>query len=164
MYPNAGSSQCCENYLGKEAKAVGSEATFIGAPGTVPRTAAEVVGLLDGNGRGLGKDDPHFPARVLHLSAEELRLIGNDPQALARYPQHVRDRYAKNVPLKNGRELGEANLVWAATLHPERKNRGTDAGVPGEKKEGLQPPSTGWFRPATPTRKARATLGSGRPV
>jgi hypothetical protein len=34
--------------------------------------------------------------------------------------------------------LGEPNLVWAAIIHDERKNRGTDEGVQGEKKEGLQ--------------------------
>jgi hypothetical protein len=34
--------------------------------------------------------------------------------------------------------LGEPNLVWAATIHDERKNRGTDEGKQGEKKDGLQ--------------------------
>jgi len=138
MYNNAGSSQRCANYLVQEAKEAGGEATFFGAPGSEPRTAAEVVEMLDGNVKGLGKDDPKFHSLVLSPSADELLLIGNDPKALESYTQNVMDLYAKNFTLKNGKELGEANLVWAATIHQERKNRGTDEGVQGEKKEGLQ--------------------------
>lgn len=138
VYNNAGSSQRCANYLVKEAKEAGGEASFFGAPGTEPKTAAEVVAMLDGNVKGLGKDDPKFHSLVLSPSADELLLIGNDPKALESYTQNVMDLYAKNFNLKNGKELGEANLVWAATIHQERKNRGTDDGVQGEKKEGLQ--------------------------
>lgn len=122
----------------KEAKETGGEASFFGAPGTEPKTAGEVVEMLDGNVKGLGKDDPKFHSLVLSPSADELLLIGNDPKALESYTQNVMDLYAKNFNLKNGKELGESNLVWAATIHQERKNRGTDEGVQGEKKEGLQ--------------------------
>jgi hypothetical protein len=48
------------------------------------------------------------------------------------------DLYAKNFKLKSGKELGEGDLVWAAVIHQERKNRGTDEGVQGENKPGLQ--------------------------
>lgn len=138
VYNNAGSSLRCANYLVKEAKEAGGEASFFWAPGTAPKTAAEVVEMLDGNVKGLGKDDPKFHSLVLSPSADELLLIGNDPKALESYTQNVMDLYAKNFALKNGKELGEANLVWAATIHQERTNRGTDEGVQGEKKEGLQ--------------------------
>ena len=138
VYNNAGSSQRCASYLAKEAKEAGGEVTFFGAPGTEARTAAEVVELLDGNVKGLGKDDPKFHSLVLSPSADELLLIGNNSQALEEYTQNVMDLYAKNFTLKNGRELGETNLVWAATIHQERTNRGTDEGVQGEKKDGLQ--------------------------
>ena len=135
VYNNAGSSQRCAAYLVKEA---GGEATFFGAPGTEAKTAAEVVEMIDGNVKGLGKDDPKFHSLVLSPSADELLLIGNNPKALEEYTQNVMDLYARNFNLKNGKELGELNLVWAATIHQERKNRGTDEGVQGEKKEGLQ--------------------------
>ncbi|WP_022826200.1 DUF5712 family protein [Hymenobacter norwichensis] len=138
VYNNNGSSQRCANYLVKEAKEAGGEATFFGAPGTEPKTADEVVKMLDGNVKGLGKDDPKFHSLVLSPSADELLLIGNNPKALEEYTQNVMDLYAKNFKLKNGKELGEADLVWAATIHQERKNRGTDEGMQGEKKEGLQ--------------------------
>ena len=94
--------------------------------------------MLDGNVKGLGKDDPKFHSLVLSPSADELLLMGNNPKALEQYTRNVMDLYAKNFTLKNGKELGEANLVWAATIHQERKNRGTDEGVQGEKKDGLQ--------------------------
>lgn len=138
VYNNNGSSQRCANYLVQEAKESGEEARFFGTPGSGYRTADEVVAMLDGNVKGLGKDDPKFHSLVLSPSKDELLLIGNNPQALEQYTQNVMDLYAKNFNLKNGRELGEQNLVWAAIIHQERKNRGTDEGVQGEKKDGLQ--------------------------
>jgi len=138
VYSNAGSARRCANYLVKEAKETGEAAVFFGAPGTEPRTADEVVALLDGNVKGLGKEAAKFHSLVLSPSADEQRLIGGDPLALERYTQNVMDLYAKNFKLKNGQSLGESDLVWAATVHHERANRGTDPGVQGEKKEGLQ--------------------------
>ena len=138
VYNNNGSSQRCANYLVQEAKESGEEARFFGTPGSGYRTADEVVAMLDGNVKGLGKDDPKFHSLVLSPSKDELLLIGNNPKALEQYTQNVMDLYAKNFNLKNGRELGEQNLVWAAIIHEERKNRGTDEGVQGEKKDGLQ--------------------------
>jgi hypothetical protein len=138
VYDNKGSLARLGNYLAHEAKAAGEAATFFGAPGTGEKTLAEVVALIDGNVKGLGKDAAKFYSLVLSPSPEELTHIGNDAQGLAKYTQHVMELYAKNFHLKNGRELGEPNLVWAATIHDERKNRGTDEGVQGEKKDGLQ--------------------------
>lgn len=138
VYNNAGSSQRCANYLAIEAKEFGVEATFFGVPGSVPQTVAEVVAMLDGNVKGLEKDDAKFHSLVLSPSSDELLLIGNDSKALEGYTQNVMELYAKNFHLKNGKELDESSLVWAATIHQERKNRGTDEGVQGEKKDGLQ--------------------------
>ena len=138
VYNNAGSSRRCTNYLVKEAKETGEAAVFFGAPGTEPRTADEVVAMLDGNVKGLGKDAVKFHSLVLSPSPDEQRQIEGDPRALERYTQKVMDLYAKNFTLKDGKQLGESDLVWAATIHHERTNRGTDPGVQGEKKEGLQ--------------------------
>ena len=96
------------------------------------------MALLDGNVKGLKADDPKFHSLVLSPSADELLLIGNNPKALESYTQNVMDLYAKNFTLKNGKQLDGSDLVWAATIHQERKNRGTDEGVQGEKKDGLQ--------------------------
>jgi len=97
-----------------------------------------VVAMLDGNVKGLGKEAVKFHSLVLSPSTDEQRQIEGDPRALERYTQNVMDLYAKNFTLKNGKQLGESDLVWAATIHHERTNRGTDPGVQGEKKEGLQ--------------------------
>lgn len=138
VYNNKGSSLRCANYLAKESKDAGEVATFFGSPGSPTMTTEEVVAMLDTNVKGLKKDDDKFHSLVLSPSPDELRLIGSDPKALELYTQHVMEDYAKNFNLKNGRELGESNLVWAATIHHERKNRGTDEGQQGERKEGPQ--------------------------
>ena len=138
VYDNKGSSLRTANYLAKEAKDAGEVATFFGAPGSADKSLEEVVAMLDGNVKGLKKDDAKFYSLVLSPSQDELRQIGDNPKALEKYTQHVMDDYAKNFTLKNGRELGESNLVWAATIHDERKNRGTDEGKQGERKEGPQ--------------------------
>jgi hypothetical protein len=138
VYDNKGSSLRCANYLAKEAKDDGEVATFFGAPGSPDKTLEEVVTMIDGNVKGLRKKDDKFHSLVLSPSSAELAYMGNDPKALERYTQNVMDDYAKNFTLKNGKELGEANLVWAAIIHQDRKNRGTDEGVQGERKEGLQ--------------------------
>lgn len=138
VYDNKGSSLRTANYLAKESKDAGEVATFFGAPGSADKPLEEVVALLDGNVKGLKKDDAKFYSLVLSPSQDELRQIGDNPKALEKYTQHVMDDYAKNFTLKNGRELGESNLVWVATIHDERKNRGTDEGKQGERKEGPQ--------------------------
>ena len=138
VYDNKGSSLRATNYLAQEAKEAGQVATFFGAPGSAQKTAGQVAEMLDGNVKGLRKDDAKFYSLVFSPSPEELAHLGNNPQALEQYTRHVMAEYAQNFTLKNGRELGEANLVWAATIHQDRKHRGTDEGMQGEKKEGLQ--------------------------
>ena len=146
MYANSGSARRTTNYLEKEAKELAEKeaketaekAKFFGSPENGIYTADEVVTMLDNNHKGLRKEDAKFYSLVLSPSAQELGEMGNDPKALERYTQNVMEQYAKNFTLKGGRELGESDLVWAATIHQERKNRGTDAGPQGEAKPGLQ--------------------------
>lgn len=137
-YNNSGSSQRCVSYLVAEAKKTGAEATFFGPSGSEPKTAAEAVALLDGNVKGLGEKAPKFHSLVLSPSTDELLLIGNNPKALEQYTHNVMGLYAENFRLKNGPDLHEEHLVWTATIHQERQNRGTDEGVQGEQKDGLQ--------------------------
>lgn len=157
VHNNAGSSQRCASYLAKEAKEAGGEATFFEAPGTEPKTVAEVVPMLDDNVKGQGKDNPKFHSLVLSPSSDELLLIGNNPKALEEYTRNVMNLYAKNFTLKNGRKLDEANLVCAATIHQERQNWGTDEGGRARKRMACKPTYKSWFRPATRTKKSRST-------
>jgi hypothetical protein len=136
VYNNSGSTGRLTNYLSQEAKENGRPVTFFDGGGE--KTAEQVVAMLDSNHKGLRKDDAKFYSLVLSPSYEELAYMGNDPKSLEKYTQNVMDDYAKNFTLKNGKKLGEPNLVWAATIHQDRKNRGTDEGVQGERKEGLQ--------------------------
>lgn len=101
-------------------------------------SADEVVGLLDNNQKGVGKDAAKFYSLVLSPSEEELQQLGGGDKALEKYTREVMDLYAKNFNLKRGRQLGEENVVWAVTSHHARKNRGTDEGPQQENKPGLQ--------------------------
>ena len=137
-YDNSGSARRCASYLEQEAKEAGGQATFFSSEGSPDRTAAQVVEMLDGNVKGLRKEEAKFHSLVLAPSPDELLHIGNNVEALQAYTRNVMEIYARNFKLKGGRELGEKELVWAATLHHERKNRGTDEGPQGEAKPGLQ--------------------------
>jgi hypothetical protein len=137
VYNNKGSARRTANYLQKEAKEGGQDAAFFGSAGKV-YTADEVVAMLDQNHKGLGKEDEKFHSLVFSPNQEEAGRLGNDPQALQRYTQDAMDLYAKNFKLKGRKEISESDLVWAAVIHQERKNRGTDEGIQGEQKAGLQ--------------------------
>lgn len=136
VYNNSGSTRRLTNYLSQEAKENGWPLAFFDGSGE--KTAEEVVTRLDNNHKGLRKDAAKFYSLVLSPSQDELRQIGDDLPALKKYTQNVMEDYAKNFTLKNEKELSEPNLVWAATIHHTRKNRGTDEGVQGEWKEGPQ--------------------------
>ena len=138
VYSNKGSSQRCANYLVQEAKEEKKEALFFGTEAAGVMTADGVVAMLDNNVKGLAKETDKFHSLVLSPSSEELAIMGNDTKGLQEYTRNVMDLYAKNFTIKGGRELGEPDLVWAALIHQDRKNRGTDEGAQGEKKEGLQ--------------------------
>lgn len=138
VYANKGSARRTTNYLEKEAKQHGQVATFFSSADKGVLGTDEVVALLDGNQKGADKDAAKFYSLVLSPSSEELGEMGNDSQALQRYTRQVLDLYAKNFKLKDDRELQETDLVWAATIHQERKNRGTDDGIQSELKPGLQ--------------------------
>lgn len=136
VYNNSGSTRRLTNYLSQEAKENGWPVVFFDGSGE--KTVEQVVAMLDNNYKGLRKDEAKFYSLVLSPSSLELAYSGADPKDLKKYTQNVMDDYAKNFTLKNGKELSEPSLVWAATIHHTRKNRGTDEGVQGEWKDGLQ--------------------------
>ena len=138
VYANAGSARRATNYLAQEAKEQGQAATFFGAAARGDLSADAVGELLDANHQGLGKEAAKFYSLVLSPSAEEVAALGNSPDALRQYTRDVMELYAQNFKLAGGNVLHEPDLVWAATLHQERKNRGTDAGAQGDYKPGLQ--------------------------
>lgn len=138
VYNNQGSARRCTNYLVQEAKEAGRTAAFFGAEAQGVQSADEAVAMLDNNHKGLAQDAPKFHSLVLSPSADELARLGNSAPALEQYTREVMELYAQNFQLKDGRKLGAADVVWAATIHQERHNRGTDEGAQKELKPGLQ--------------------------
>jgi hypothetical protein len=142
-YDNKGSSTRTVNYLKQEAEKGGQEAAFFGAASD-EISGADLMQQIDTNVKGLRGTDDKFYSLVLSPSADELAHIGNDDQKLKAYTRQVMEQYARNFNLKDGCKLTSENLVWGATIHHERKYRGTDAEVTagtakaGEGRPGLQ--------------------------
>ncbi|WP_251047234.1 DUF5712 family protein [Hymenobacter sp. ISL-91] len=139
VYGNTGSVRRATNYLEQEAKQAGQPgAEFFSTEAAGKLSADDVVQLLDNNHKGLGKDAVKFHSLVLSPDQEQLALLGNAPQKLQEFTRAAMELYAGNFNLKGGREPGEKDLIRAATIHTERKNRGTNEGSQGEEKPGLQ--------------------------
>ena len=143
VYDNKGSCARLVNYLAHEARPQGKEvAYFNGSRDDI--TAAQVTAVIDGNCKGLRKEDAKFYSLVISPSADELEHIGNDAGKLKAYTRQVMEHYARNFKLKDGRELQRENLVWYATFHQGREYNGFDKAVreggvkAGAAKPGLQ--------------------------
>jgi len=136
-YSNKGSARQATNYLEHEAKKVGEKAVFFNQD-TDRLTGDEAVAMIDSNRKGLRAGDDKFYSIVISPSDEELTHIGNDAAKLRDFTKNVLHAYAENFTLKDGGKLAEKELVWVATQHNERLNRGTDEGASGTRKEGLQ--------------------------
>ena len=83
---------------------------------------------IDGNTRGLRKQQEKFYSLVLSPSAEELKHLKNDPDKLRAYTQQVMNKYAENFNLSEkevsrGTLLSSSDLIWYATIHQERKEK-----------------------------------------
>lgn len=138
VYDNKGSARRTTNYLEKEAKANGHELAFFSQAGAGKLNADEVVEMMDANHKGLRKEAAKFYSLVLSPSQNELAALGGGDDALQRYTRDVMNLYAKNFTLRDDRQLGEKDLVWAAARHQDRQHRGLDEGEQGEHKLGLQ--------------------------
>ena len=122
VFANRGSSSKTVSYLGHEAREQGEETTFFNQQRNEV-TADEVRDSIDGNTKGLRKQQEKFYSLVLSPSQAELKHIGNDPTKLQNYTRQVMDNYARNCTLKDGRTLDPSELVWYATIHQERKEK-----------------------------------------
>ena len=138
VYDNKGSARRTTNYLEKEAKANGHELAFFGQAGAGKLKADEVVEMMDANHKGLRKEAAKFYSLVLSPSQNELAALGGGDDALQRYTRDVMNLYAKNFTLRDGGQLGEKDVVWAAARHQDRQHRGLDEGEQGAHKLGLQ--------------------------
>lgn len=122
MFANRGSCSRTVSYLGHEAKERGEETVFFNRQQN-DLTADEVRNSIDGNTKGLRKQQEKFYSLVLSPSQAELKHIDNDTTKLQAYTRQVMNNYARNTTLGNGQQLAPSELVWFATLHQERKEK-----------------------------------------
>ncbi len=85
VYDNKGTARRLVNYLAHEAKPQGKEVTYFNRTRS-DITAQEVVERIDGNQKGLRREDAKFYSLIISPSVEELRHIGNDPEVKSLYP------------------------------------------------------------------------------
>ena len=129
VFANRGSCSKTVGYLGHEAREQKSETVFFDQQQDEV-VAEQVCTTIDGNAKGLRKQQEKFYSLVLSPSAAELEHIGNDPNKLRTYTRRVMDNYAQNATLRDGKGLASADLVWFATIHQERKEKeGEQKGV-----------------------------------
>ena len=122
VFANRGSCSKTVSYLGHEAREQGKETAFFNQQRN-DVTAEEVGNSIDGNTRGLRKQQEKFYSLVLSPSQAELEHIGSDPTKLQTYTRQVMANYAQNCKLKDGQALRPSEVVWFATIHQERKEK-----------------------------------------
>jgi hypothetical protein len=140
VYDNKGSCARLVNYLAHEARPQGKEVTYFNGSRD-DLTAAQVTAAIDGNCKGVRKEDAKFYSLIISPSADELKHSGNDPEKLRAYTGQVMENYARNFGLKDGRKLEGKDLVWFATFHQGREYNGFDQQVrEGTAKAGVAKP------------------------
>jgi hypothetical protein len=140
VYDNKGSCAQLVNYLAHEARPQGKEVAYFNGSGD-SITAAQVTAAIDGNCKGLRREDAKFYSLVISPSADELKHIGNDIEKLKAYTRQVMQNYAGNFQLKDGKKLKGEDLVWFATFHQGREYNGLDKPVrEGTAKAGVAKP------------------------
>lgn len=123
-FSNFGSCSRTVNYLKGEAKEKNQECSFFNSEND-NISPDEVKEQIDSNTKGIVKEDEKFFSLAISPSAEELEAIGKDKEKLKEYVKDVMKIYAENFNIK-GKQLNQDNLLYFATLHEERKYKGTD--------------------------------------
>jgi hypothetical protein len=141
-YSNKGSCIAVVTYLGHEARELGSPLTFFNQKED-NIDATTVQARIDGNVKGLRKDEVKFYSLILSPSADELRHINSDPEKLKAFTRQAMENYAGHFNLKDGRKPGPEDVVWFATVHQHRTYKGNEPEVKaGKAKSGAQKESS----------------------
>ncbi|GAB4019291.1 hypothetical protein GCM10028808_56530 [Spirosoma migulaei] len=142
-YDNKGSCERLVNYFEHEGKELDQDAFYFSQQQD-GLSKEEVVQQIDGNVKGLKREDTKFVSLVIAPSSEELAHIRDDSEKLKVYTRQVMDNYAKHFKLKDGKELEGKDLVWYGIVHKTRKYQWNDKEVRGgevrrgEQKSGIQ--------------------------
>lgn len=97
------------------------------------------INAIDGNRKGLGRNDAKFYTGSINFSEDELQFIGNDPDRIKEYSIKVMEQYAQNF----NRGITINDLNWFAKIEQNRYFKGDDPEViagtskQGEVKKGL---------------------------
>ena len=134
IFNNRGSCKALVTYLGHEAREQRQDTRFFNQERT-DVSAEEVQKVVDGNSKGLRKQQEKFYSLVLSPSEEELKHLRNDPGKLRQYTHQVMENYARNFTFQRdgssrAKQSSAPKLVWYATIHQERKEKeGTQKGT-----------------------------------
>ena len=128
IFHNRGSCKSLVTYLGHEAREQ-QQATQFFSHEKEGVAAEEVRAAIDGNTKGLRRQQEKFYSLVLSPSEAELKHLHNDPGKLRQYTRQVMENYAANFMLQDknpnahSKRLSSSELVWFATIHQERKEK-----------------------------------------
>lgn len=143
VYDNKGSAARLVNYMEHEAKEQGETGAYFSQNADLIEKQ-EVIAQIDGNVKGLAKEDSKFFSLIIAPSQTELSHIGSDAQTLKAYTRQVMENYAANFKLPGGQTVLSTDVVWFAIIHRERDYSGSDPMVregkarSGERKKGDQ--------------------------
>lgn len=92
--------------------------------------ATEGLAIIDGNVRGLRREQVKFFSIVVSPSEEELRHISNADHQMQKYVREVMKNYAENFNFDHGKNKGRRltyeEVVWIAAIHEDRTIRSLD--------------------------------------
>ncbi|MDJ1505693.1 DUF5712 family protein [Xanthocytophaga agilis] len=143
VYDNKGSAARLVNYMEHEAKEQGETGAYFSQVSDQIEKQ-EVIAQIDGNVKGLKKEDSKFYSLIIAPSQTELSHISSDGQTLKVYTRQVMQNYAANFKLADGQIVLSTDVVWFAIIHRERDYSGSDPMVregkarSGERKKGDQ--------------------------
>lgn len=84
-------------------------------------SAYKAFSTIDGNVRGLKKDDAKFFMLTVNPSNDELKFLDNDPEKLKAYTRSVMDEYAKGFNREvDGKVIEGKDLVYFAKVERNR--------------------------------------------
>jgi hypothetical protein len=130
------------HYLSHEARENNTSVSFFNS-NTSGISSGEVAAAIDGNVKGLRKNEVKFYSLVISPSHYELSHLekrgktvnpsesirtqsgsGVD-EKLTLYARHAMENYAANFSLKDGKKLSSTDLVWFGVIHHNRQYKGT---------------------------------------
>lgn len=126
VYHNLGAVDRLVAYLLHESRENGKDESIFFNQYSDNISPEAVQNALNGNVKGLRKNEEKFFTIVVSPSEDELRHIGNSDEKLKVFVRRIMDDYARNFNLKDGHKLSGDDLLWFAAIHADRKVKNLD--------------------------------------